>query len=659
MRTQVLNLLPGIENDFQTKATIEDVPALNERNLAGGIDVFISGHGSFVRYNVGSPVIDEANFLTSRWKEDGLVPGQEYEVYAVANPGSDLSGIDGIDALKALETARDNDIYRLYDPDAGTYDLSKTNSKLFLMDASTIWTPTSDPEQLIPLTFKRAAAKIEISFALSEGMSAYSLFGTPQWKFVNYSTSASVLDDDSPSEVNLMTTQYLMNVSGSSTNGGTIITYSYPHSWSDIDDATMIILNVPLEDAEHNVILNNYYAIPVVDISVPGPYSLERNYQYRVNATLETLGSSGENTSEIPLNLLFEVIPWEYQSEFDDIDVIGHELDYLMADPTEDEIREKVLSDNLGPRTRTINFWASGPISVSTPEVYYYDKYSNRIDASALSPVDIEVSGLKNGTVQVTSTALSNNSVKYIRFRIYLTGNPALYKDIIIRHYPLDYIQNVEGLWSSLITNNWVNWDTDQAAHRPAKTCNNGLFTAKVFYNNGIYSIIDSYRSGYYYASRGTRYTNLSNNRMYVIQITSTSDSYTVGRVRLDGNYQSNDHLVSPSFLIASQLGATQALNNGLTAASHCGTYKEVTADGRVFDSWRLPTREEIGIIMGYQYTSDTIDEVLAGNYYWTLEGKAVSKTYFSNPSYDSTSGHVRCVRDLSEAELQLINVLE
>jgi hypothetical protein len=61
-----------------------------------------------------------------------------------------------------------------------------------------------------------------------------------------------------------------------------------------------------------------------------------------------------------------------------------------------------------------------------------------------------------SGTITVTSTALNNKAIKYIRLRVYLDeeatfkdGAETMYEDIIIRHFPTDNIQNIEGLWSS------------------------------------------------------------------------------------------------------------------------------------------------------------------------------------------------------------------
>jgi len=651
-----LSLQADVMGAFRTKATVPDVPALKEDDLSGGLDVYVSGHGVFRHYRVDAPVNGGVHLLTTRWRTDGILPGKTYDIHVVANADPSLPIPADAAALASLTAGPDADIYRLYDPDAGTYDLSKTADKHFLMYGHSLWSPADAAEQTIQAVLERAAAKIEINFTLGPTLADYSFYGIPQWKLLNYATSVSVPDNGSHPSPELTRTPSLMNVSGISAQSGSITTYCYPRAWADHTEATAILLNVPLVDDRGEVLGNNYYYIPVVDPGAGLPVALRRNTVYRVEVRLESLGSSGEQATDRQLWLNYEVLPWEYDSVTDDVEVVAQDVNYLMVDPTISELREKVLAGGFAPRTCRLNFWASGPVSCTVPQVYYYDKTGARIDAATISPVTVSVSGAKRGTIDVTSTALANNTVKYIRFRVYLTEMPAVYEDILIRHYPLDYIQNIEGLWSSQTTNNWVDWITDQTRHFPRKTVENNLFAAKVFHNNGIRYIIEAQSGSYYRAVPGSLISGLGNNRMYVVQITSTSDDYTVGRVRLDANFQSQDHLVSPAFMIASQLGASRATTSARTAASHCRNYMEVTAGGVAFTQWRLPTREEIAIIMGYQYASDAIDEVLSGDYYWTLEGKAVSKTHFSSPSSDGRQGYIRCVRDLTVEELARIN---
>lgn len=195
-------------------------------------------------------------------------------------------------------------------------------------------------------------------------------------------------------------------------------------------------------------------------------------------------------------------------------------------------------------------------------------------------------------------------------------------------------------------TGSWVEWGVKNG------TTSEGIYTAKVYYNGMCYAISGA-------NSRGSSYSNLTNNHMYVIQITSTSDKYVLGRPVLDANYQSQDKVVSPAFMIASQLGAVSTTNSGTTASTHCGTYMEVEAGtGKRFVGWRLPTKQEIEVIIGYQngtYTNKvTMEVVLGGAYYWALDGTTANVPSGSGGS--TTTGYVRCVRDLTLEEVNSLN---
>ena len=645
-----------VDGQYTTRATVADVPELMETDISGGLDIFIAGHGVFVKYRINNPEDGGVYFLSSSWKETGILTGYSYDVYAIAGGEYDPGTIHSVEDLNNLTTGQDIDIYRIYDADAGTYDLAKTNSKKFVMDGFTTWLPTNALEQTIPLTLRRAAVKLNISFSLSDSMSGYELYGTPQWKFVGYSTSASLLAGGNNGCPATATTPSPMNVTSHSTDGGRIITYSYPFTWQEDENPATVLLNIPLKCADNSIIRNNWYSIPVVDITKDGPWSLNRNTYYDIEAVLECVGSSGESSGDTPVNLNYHILEWVYNSITDKVDINGQDVSYLLVDPTECEIREKVLIGSLQPRSLSLNFWSSGDIVIGPPQVYYYDKYDTRVDISSGADTYITSNGWKEGTIQVVSQALGNNTIKYIRFNVSLADSPSTNVDVLVRHYPLDYIQNIEGLWSSLVTDGGVNWDLDQTVHSTQRTVNNPIFQAKVWDNGGIYRIQERRSGSGYVAYVGSNISNLKNNRMYVVQITSTSDDYNVGRVHLNSLFQSQEHLVSPAFMIASQLGATQTTRDAEAAASQCGNYKEVTADGTAYTGWRLPTREEIGIIMGYQYSSDAIAEVLAGSHYWTLEGKAVSKTDYGNTSSDGTTGYIRCVRDLTVEDVQKIN---
>ena len=213
-------------------------------------------------------------------------------------------------------------------------------------------------------------------------------------------------------------------------------------------------------------------------------------------------------------------------------------------------------------------------------------------------------------------------------------------------YYARGYYRNVT--ISTPTTGSWIEWGVKNG------TSSEGIFTAKVYYNGYCYSM-----SNYY--TRNSRYSNLDNPHMYVLQVTSTSNKYALGKPVLDGNYQSQDKVCSPAFMIASQLGAVSTTNSGTTAATHCGTYMEVEAGtGKRFVGWRLPTKQEIEVIIGYQdgtYTSGvTMVTVLGGAYYWALDGTTANVPSGSGGS--TTTGYVRCVRDLTLEEVNALNAM-
>jgi hypothetical protein len=148
-----------------------------------------------------------------------------------------------------------------------------------------------------------------------------------------------------------------------------------------------------------------------------------------------------------------------------------------------------------------------------------------------------------------------------------------------------------------------------------------------------------------------SQFYGLNNPRMYHIHVTATSDRYIVARPRLDkdGYTESsaeNAMLVSPSFMTASQLGATQQLTGGVDQAkAHCEQYIEVTEDGVEYDDWRLPTAEEIQIIIDHQEVSDAMATILTEGAYYCAFNPATGGYTKTTGKHTSTTP-VRCVRD-------------
>ena len=219
----------------------------------------------------------------------------------------------------------------------------------------------------------------------------------------------------------------------------------------------------------------------------------------------------------------------------------------------------------------------------------------------------------------------------------------------------LEYIQGIAGWYST--KDGWIDWQTDQDWHDTRKKSSDDNFQAKVKEegDDAIYQYVD-WGLGTYRATKISN-TGDSNNRMYVVQITNTpqNSKYKIGHVtNIDPNTKlSSEDVVSPAFMLASQLGTVYAFtgkNDGKNASEHCDKYIEVNTDGEKYTNWRLPTASEIGVITNYQYNKNqnVIDVVLAGGSYWALNGNQVE----ANKNNDER-GFVRCVRDLSPEEVK------
>lgn len=339
----------------------------------------------------------------------------------------------------------------------------------------------------------------------------------------------------------------------------------------------------------------------------------------------------------------------------------------------------------------------SGWVDVDAPESYQtalnawtaqHPEYQEYLEAKA-----------RYDAYQTTKTAIEEsenvaeethyNTIRYLEFEV--TNQQGLKATFRVMQYPTIYITNVQGSYSyrdDFINRNgevvtyklWQNNDTSYDNYTRCSYSDNGwsystgegvssLFCSKYVYSTST-SGTNQGKSRiryYYWSSRTNRGSSdvwsddgTDNARMYHVQVTATSETYTIGRPRMidgNGNYTTdvengytedsdeNAKLVSPSFMLASQLGATQSPgiddDDMPAAADHCRYYVEVAQDGTEYHDWRLPTAAEIAIIIELQKKEEAIDEVLAGISYWSATG--VKETGVSNAT---GTGRIRCVRD-------------
>lgn len=345
----------------------------------------------------------------------------------------------------------------------------------------------------------------------------------------------------------------------------------------------------------------------------------------------------GYFNAEGQLVLNYEILPWVTN----EVNVVTKDLKYLNVYPS------LVLMKNVASNEE-INFFASNTCTVEIKEVYYYDKNNKKqliTSSNTAQYPSIILDGTKSGKVKISSPIPTNKTVKYIRFRIKLAGSSD-YREVLAKQYPLEYAQNIVGKYSSRSKSGWVSDQSEGGTYRDYSFYSNRStqygYQAKIYQDGDIKYYHGGTTVG---ASSGN-----SNNLMYVIQITSTNGKYVIAHPKLKADGSSDDHVVSPAFMIASQLGAV--LSGGFnkdTAITHSRTYREVASDGTIYDNWRLPTNEEIAIIIEYQGKENSpIDNVLTGANYRTLS----KETKATGIKGADEGNFVRCVRDLTPEEV-------
>ena len=256
-----------------------------------------------------------------------------------------------------------------------------------------------------------------------------------------------------------------------------------------------------------------------------------------------------------------------------------------------------------------------------------------------------------------------SNAIRYLEFEVYnQTGQMAKF---VVAQYPTLYITNEMGYYSYRSDFGGTTYINKGNPNYSGVTWSNGGWSygsyETGFFNSKVaVETTNSYSIRYYYYNNNssTVQTNdgisgLNNPRMYHVHVTATSSKYTVGKPRLDseGYTESsleNSKLVSPSFMIASQLGATMTPNGGITQAKqHCREYVEVTDNGIIYDDWRLPTAAEIEIIASHQDASDAMATVMTGWAYYcsynVIDGNVV---YYQTTGKSGSNTAVRCIRD-------------
>lgn len=489
-------------------------------------------------------------------------------------------------------------------------------------------------------------------------------------------------------------------------NDSKIRFYAYVNTWEqEVSNETMFLVDLPgdikKDDGSKETLDHNFYKIPIVPNSQEK--ILNRNTFYQVTAVVDMEGSS---TIDVPVELKdvkIEVARWKPT----DINVgTGDNPEYLMLNEYHVEIRNVDDYDGL-------RFYSSAPIdnveivgfandnaaasagvdftypgnAGKIPGVFFVNKDNDRTEVNENDPNGdgtwynnddkISVSfdkGLTNGSIYLTSTNPENVTKRYITLKV-TSGDNVKY--VVVEQYPLEYIQPIAGYYSYRDDkkNDGGTYESHGKSYGltsnvVASDDSKYFFVPKVMYNGQIMGWYWRNSSSKTYADWddyvGGRTGFDDNNMMYFVTITKTDSNYKIAHplTKKESNYdnqlvavetEENDNLVSPQFMLASQLGTVLTPDNWSFAQKHCAyyveTYKNKAGKTIVLDDWRLPTTAEIKVIIKYQNDANVkrdgvMSEVLAGGYYYVAKKGTVASTN----NWENTYA-VRCIRDVKPTD--------
>lgn len=655
---QQLSVKPLILDNKISRATTASEASLNEDKLYNfNIKMFGEYNECKVdkTFTGGLQSGKEEVIAQNNWKVDNdLQEGNTYSVKSVAN------------ATGSGDVQTDEDIWK-------PYDATGNSNKMFLMSSIENYQVTKEPTQTIPVNLARAAAKIALTIHVNvEGYTA----GQAKWQLKNYNAKTTIFGSNTESELK---DGEMVEAQGGS-GEYTVTTYSYATQWTDDTNAPAIYLQVPLT-ADGNTEMN-YYKIPVRDPKATGEdaKTLNRNTIYTIDAKINNKGGSSEIGYITTGKVVYDVLPWSDGGTTD----IDANTSYLMVTP-------KVVYMKNVDEDMSVTYKSSSPVKILSKKVYYIDNegntevYSEGYKETIIKKEKVWVSGflgfgghyeyrvkeeipfypyptkmeLQNekdgvnlgGKIAINSPIPQNRFSKYI----VLTLENAEGKQATVKYKqsPLIETQNFFGDYSSRSKDGWAyRTDAGQNVYNSYTYDYNGGYQAKYYENSYIRSFYDD-----------TSFDNLKNNRMYIIQVSSTKDSkYNIAHPNIDKSTgYTNDEVVSPAFMIASQLGAVRSTDfNQSRAKRHCETYREVKKENGkqvIYDGWRLPTKTEIQFIVNFQQesyknnkgkTKQPIKPVLEGANYYTLNNETVATGVESGNEV-----FVRCVRDLTPAQVE------
>ena len=615
--TAELSLRLAVQEIRSLRATTEPgVDALNENKIESLQILFYKGGTLYWSVSPAPSTDGNYNIPIPEDKQGGFDGNSTYDIYVVTN-------------MTFTAPQQESDLAKI----PVSESVAKLPNDKFVMQGKTskqINLKTPEGKQLGEVQLRRVASKLRITPTIA--VEGYALDGTIQIKFVGATDRGCLIAEEPATGVSAIDYGYR-----DTQDQQPQLFYSYYSNWSsDPDQAPYYLLTVPLKKAGETTAVNYYYRVALT----PAEPHFTANKLYDLKLGIHKLGST---TPEEPVSITgsLSILPWTICDDQYDLPASN----YLEVSEREAHI--------YNVETHTISYESSKkPVTTQIVEASF--SYVNGATGQAITDA-IPTSSDQYPTVTVVGNQIKiqsrlpiNNIPKKIRFKV-SNGITELDKEVTVYQYPSLFITHTMGAKSS---------------RRPDGTLEHSGLNNKVIYRITVQNPPAGMILGFpprgntnFYKSEWVSDGWLSGHNEYQIQhsdYTTMRDAETA-------------QMVSPSFELASQLGATPSMPYDQTQENHtmydkktalcnCATYTETRIVNGVevtLDDWRLPTEAEIRLIDQLQNDPNSaVQSIMTGRYYWSAKDNAAIK--LQGGSEGSTSdAYTRCVRDVKEPTIQ------
>lgn len=577
--------------------------------------------------------------------------------YSIPIPEAQQQGFDG------------TSMYNIYVVTNMTFDAPEQESELakiavtesvaelpnakFVMQGKTskqIDLKTAAGKQLGEVALRRVASKLRITPTVD--ITEYAVTGDIQIKLVGAKDRGYLMAEESATGVSAIDYDYR-----ATQDKQPQLFYSYYNKWSSDNQAPYYLLTVPLKKKGETTAVNNYYRVA---LTAEGSH-FTANKLYDLKLGIHKLGST---TPEEPVAITgtLSILDWKTLEDEYDLPAANYlevsEREAHMFNITEYTISYQTSKKLVKPQILEASFsYVNGATGKPVTE---------KILSSSNQYPKVTVDDASN-QIKIVSNLPINNIPKKIRIKV-SNGITELDKEVTVYQYPSLFITNTEGTKSS---------------RRPDGTLANSGLNNKSIYRITVQNppedmnmilgfppreTTDFWPGDWFVGSTDFWGSIVErwelNNEEKISKLTTKRDAETA-------------RMVSPSFELASQLGATNPypyLEYGWyysddnwsetdkigaykeTALCNCATYtetREVNGKEVILADWRLPTEAEIELIDQLQNDPNSaVKSIMTGNYYWDARNEnGATKMRKPSPGSQgsSTQAYTRCIRDVKD----------